>query len=63
MNQMKKRIFSFLLAAVMVLLLIPVIAVPVSATSTPISIVGGSFEGYKGWLTANDGQTRYKQRA
>ena len=60
---MKKRILSVLLAAVMVLLLIPVIAVPVSATPTSISIVSGSFEGYKGWLQKDQGgQTRYKQR-
>ena len=59
---MKKRILSFLLAAVMVLLLIPVIAVPVSATPSSITITGGSFVGYKGWLKAYDGQNRYTQR-
>ncbi len=60
---MKKKLLSFLLAAIMILSLIPVIAVPASATSSQINIIAGSFEGYKGWLKANDGQTRYKQRA
>ena len=63
MKPMKKRFFSILLAVVMVLSLIPAITVSASATSPKITIKSGSFEGYKGWLKANDGQDRYKQRA
>lgn len=60
---MKKKLLSILLAAVMVLSLIPAITVSASATSPKITITSGSFEGYKGWLKANDGEDRYKQRA
>ncbi|MBO4308332.1 MAG: hypothetical protein J5885_00705 [Clostridia bacterium] len=60
---MKKKLLSILLAAVMVLSLIPAITVSASATSPKITITSGSFEGYKGWLKANDGKDRYTQRA
>ena len=62
MKPMKKKLFSILLAVVMVLSLIPAITVSASATSPKITITSGSFEGYKGWLKANDGGDRYKQR-
>ena len=60
---MKKRILSLFIAAIMILSLIPVIAIPASADDpTAIAIIDGSFVGYKGWLKANDGQDRYTQR-
>ena len=62
MKPMKKKLFSILLAAVMVLSLIPAIALSASATPSAIAITNGSFTGYKGWLKANDGQDRYTER-
>ena len=59
---MKKRILSIALAVVLLLSCIPMIVIPVSASSA-LSFSEITFTGYKGWLDADaGGQDRYNQR-
>ena len=59
---MKKKVLSLVLVLVLLLTAIPMAAIPASAASSALSFASAEFVGYKGWLTANDGQERYKQR-